>query len=348
MRTLSIGERRVGDGAPCLVVAEAGSNHDGSLEQALRLVEVAARAGADAVKFQTFRAARLYPRGAGISAYLRTPRPIYDIIHDMEMPSTWIPELAAACRARDVVFFSSPFDEASVDLLEPYVDVFKIASYEMTHAPLVRYVARAGKPVIMSTGTATLDEVRRAVGTFRETGNDRLILLQCTASYPAPLDTLNLRALVALKREFDVPTGLSDHSRDPITAPIAATALGADVIEKHFTLSNDLPGPDHAFAVQPDELALMVERIRDVERALGTGEKVVHPVEEELRAFARRSIFATRAIAAGERLSPENVAVLRCGSLGYGLAPDEFERVLGRPATRAIAAESLIRYADLG
>lgn len=344
---VSVGPARVGDGHPCLVIAEAGSNHDGSLEQAHRLIDVAADAGADAVKFQVFRADRLYPRGAGVSEYLQLERPIYDVIASLELPYAWLPELAAHCVERGLLFLASAFDEESVDAVEPHVPAFKVASYELTEIPLLRHVAGKGKPVILSTGTADLVEVARSVEAFRATGNDELVLLQCTAAYPAPVDSLNLRAIPALKEAFGVPTGLSDHSRDPIVAPVAAVALGANVIEKHYTLGNDLPGPDHRFAVEPHELAALVRAVRDAEAALGSGGKTVHPVEQELRGFARRSIFAVRDIRAGELFTSENVAILRNGSLEPGLEPLRIGDVLARPAGRDIPAETGIREADV-
>ena len=347
MQTITIGDRLIGDGEPCYIVAEAGSNHNGNYQQALRLIDVAMEAGADAVKFQHFKAAKLYPHSAGESDYLQTSRSIYDIIHDMETPDAWVPRLADYCRERSIAFLSSPFDEASADLLEPCVPAFKVASYEMTHVPLLRHIARKGKPMIVSTGTATLAEVLHAVEIIQAAGNEQIILLQCTARYPTPLDEVNARALVALREATGLLAGLSDHSRDPIVAPMAAVALGACLIEKHFTLSNYLPGPDHKFAVEPHELKELVRRVRETEQALGHGRKEVLAAEEELRAFARRSIFAIRDIAPGETLSADNIAVLRCGKLGYGLDPEQYEALLGRRATRAIAGETLIQLGDL-
>jgi N-acetylneuraminate synthase len=343
---IMLGSRAVGDGEPCFVIAEAGSNHNGSLAQAKQLIDVAATAGADAVKFQTFRAAKLYTRRAGTSDYLGLDRPIYDIIADMEMPYEWIPELAEHCRRKAVQFLSSAFDEESVDRLDPFVTGFKVASYEMTHLPLVRHVAAKGKPMIVSTGTADLGEVATTVAALRAAGNDRLILLQCTASYPAPVASLNLRAMQTFRRTFDVLTGLSDHSADPLVGPMAAAALGASVIEKHFTLSRELEGPDHRFSVEPAELGLMIRKVRDVESALGSGAKDVHPVERELRAFARRSIFATRAIAPGEIFSRDNVAVLRCGKVAGALPPADYPMLLTRRATRPICADAPIQPPD--
>lgn len=347
MTRFQIGEQWVGDGEPVYLVAEAGSNHNGNFEQALRLIDVAAEAGVNAVKFQHFKAATLYPKSAGESDYLKISRPIYDIIQEMETPDEWVPRLADYCRTKRLAFLSSPFDEASADLLDPYVPAFKVASYEMTHAPLLRHIARKRKPMIISTGTASLAEVIRAIEVIRLEGNERIIVLQCTAKYPTPLEAVNARALVSLRDATGLPTGLSDHSRDPILAPVVAVALGACLIEKHVTLDNRMPGPDHAFAIEPHELKMLVQHVRDAERALGHGRKEPLPEEQELRAFARRSIFASRDIAAGERLSQRNVAVLRCGKRGAGLQPEALDQVLGRITRWAIAAETLIKLDDL-
>lgn len=347
MTRVRIGNRWVGAGAPCYVIAEAGSNHNGKLEQAFELIDVAAAAGADAVKFQVFKASRLYPKNAGVSGYLNDPTPIFDIIAAMEMPYDWIPRLADHCAARRVDFLASTFDEESTDAIADYVPAFKIASYEMTHAPLVRHVASKGKPVIMSTGTADLDEVAAAVRVCNASGNRDLILMQCTAAYPAPLDSMNVRVVTTLRERFGVPVGLSDHSSDPLVAPIAAVACGASVIEKHFTLSHDMQGPDHRFALEPGQLVAMVAGIRAAEDALGSDLKDVAPIEAELRAFARRSVFVIRDLTAGEVLTRENIAVLRNGQHSPGMPPEQFDAVLGRRARHAVAANSLLRIEDL-
>lgn len=347
MTQIRIADRTIGDGQPVYVIAEAGSNHNGSLEQARRLVDVAVQAGADAVKFQSFKAAKLYPRSAGESDYLKVRKSIYSIIEEMEMPDDWVPQLAEYCRSVGIEFLSSPFDEESADLLNPYVNAFKVASYEMTHAPLVRHVARFGKPMIVSTGTATIDEVRAAVEVIRSEGNEDIVLMQCTASYPTPPEAVNALVIRTLHEQTGLPVGLSDHSRDPILAPVIATALGACVIEKHFTLSNRLPGPDHEFAIEPAELMQLVRSVRTAEQMLGHGRKEMLEVEAELHAFARRSIFATRPIRAGETLSRDNIAVLRCGNLGKGLAPDELDSILGRVVAKDLVADSPIQLSDL-
>lgn len=346
-KPIRIGEHSVGGGFPCFIVAEAGSNHNGRLDQARRLIDVAASAGADAVKFQLFRAGKLYPKTAGRSDYLKDDRSIYDIIAEAELPYEWLPELARHCRERGVVFLASVFDEESVDRLDPFVPAHKIASYEMTHLPLVRYIAGKGKPVIISTGTANLDEVREAVETVRENGHPPLMLMQCTAAYPAPLESLNVRAIPTMQEAFGVPVGLSDHSEDPLVGPLAAVAVGAALLEKHFTFSHELPGPDHRFALEPEGLRLMIRKVRELEQVLGSGDKRTHPIEGELRGFARRSIFAVQPIPAGTPLTTENVAVLRCGKQLAGLAPREFPCILGRTVARPIQAGTAVQPDDL-
>jgi N-acetylneuraminate synthase len=345
LRKLSVAGRRIGDGEPVYVIAEAGSNHNGSLEHALALIDVAAEAGADAVKFQGFRASTLYPRTAGMSAYLGDPRPIYDIIEAMELSPAWLPTLAAHCRARNVHFLCTPFDEDWVELLDPHVPAFKLASYEMSHLPLARAVLVRGKPVFASTGAHTIGELRPLLEVAREVGNAGLVVLQCTAAYPTPPHAVNARAIATLRETTGYLVGLSDHSRDPIIAPVVAVALGACVIEKHFTLSNRLPGPDHGFAVEPDELRRLVRAVREAEEVLGTGDKKVLPVEDELRQFALRSVFAVRAIGAGEAFSADNVRVLRNGVHTPGLPPRAYPELLGRRASRPIAADGPITAA---
>jgi N-acetylneuraminate synthase len=347
LNPIRLGKRNIGESEAVYVIAEAGSNHNGSLAQAVELIEIAAQCGADAVKFQLFRANRLYPRTGGSSDYLKDSRSIYDIVREMEMPIDWIPRLSERAAEVGVDFLVTAFDERLADEIEPFVPAFKIASYEMTHEPLVRWISRKGKPIFVSTGTATLEEVGDALKTIRAAGNEKIVLLQCTAKYPAPLSSLNLRAMETLRQKFNVPVGLSDHSREPVVGPVAAVALGAVAIEKHFTVDNELPGPDHRFAVVPDELAAMVAAIRGATLAMGSGVKEPQPEESELREFARRSIFAVRSIAAGERLTPENVAVLRCGKIGYGLHPREYAAVLGRTASRTISTDELIRWEHL-
>ncbi|MGI8617867.1 MAG: N-acetylneuraminate synthase family protein [Gemmatimonadaceae bacterium] len=347
---MRIGDLDVGAGCPCFVIAEAGSNHDGRLAQAKSLIDVAAAAGASAVKFQTFKARHMYPRSAGSVEYLKElgiRDSIYDLVEGLEMPDEWIPELAGHCAERGILFLSTPFDEASADLLEPYVPAFKIASYELTHLPLIRHVARKGKPLLLSTGGGQMPEIAEAIAAARAEGNDRIVVLQCTAKYPAPLDVIDVRALDMMRNELGVPVGLSDHSAEPLAASLAAVAREACVIEKHFTLSRSLPGPDHSFALEPGELREMIRLVREVERALGEREKRVRDVERELVDY-RRSIFTTRPVALGEPFGPHNIAVLRRAGLpDPGLAPSAFDQLFGKQAARALGADHLVARSDI-
>jgi len=338
------------------IIAEAGSNWrvgspERDLQLARTLIDAAAEAGADAVKFQTYRAETTYVANAGESAYLSEAgitKPINEIFDDLAMPPGMVPLLAEHCAARNIEFMTTPFSVEEAALVDPYAKRHKLASYEITHIRLIEFLASIGKPLLMSTGAATLDDIEWAVSHFRERGGKDLTLLQCTAKYPAPIESLNLRALVDLKDRFGLPTGLSDHSRDPIAGPVAAAALGATVIEKHFTLHNALPGPDHAFAVTPDELAAMVRAVRDAEKALGSGGKAPLPVETELRDYAQRGIQAIAGIAEGESFREGvNIGILRPGQQPKGMHPRHLPEIEGREAARAIRPGEGVRKGDV-
>lgn len=337
MKNIKIGKKTIGDGEPTFIIAEAGSNHNGKLDLAKKLIDTAAEAGADAVKFQVFRANRLYPKRSGTADYLKNEKSIYQIIKEMEMPHEWLPELFNYCNKKGIIFLASVFDEESADKLEEVgVAAFKTASYECTHLPLLEHIAKKRKPVIMSTGLASIEEIRESLGVIYSSGNKDVALMHCVTKYPAPVEHTNLKVMDTLKSEFETPVGISDHSRNPLVVPLAAAALGANLIEKHFTLDNNLPGPDHKFAVEPQELKDMVKGIRDVELALGSPVKKITPVEEELYKFARRRIHARKRIEKGEVLTEENIAILRSGKLKPGLEPKFFEELLGKKANRGI------------
>jgi pseudaminic acid synthase len=337
VKTVRIGDREVGKGAPVYIIAEAGSNHDRNLDQARRLIDVAAEAGADAVKFQTFLADRIVAETTTRARYLDDILPagktMSDLFRELELPREWHATLFEHATAAGIDFLSTPFDHEAVDLLDELgVKAFKVASYELWHLPLIADVASRGKPIICSTGMADLGDVQDAVDAVRGTGNDQLILLHCVVNYPPPFEDLNLRAIQTMAAAFDVPVGYSDHSPG-LTAPIVATSLGATVIEKHFTLSRDLPGPDHRFALEPDELRSMVQAIRDTSAALGDGVKRMAPAEADLYVTARRSLFAARDLPAGTVLSADDVAILRPGT---GIEVREIDNIVGRTARRDI------------
>jgi N,N'-diacetyllegionaminate synthase len=336
-KAIKISGKLVGEGNPCFIIAEAGANFRISDDQktnynhALKLIDIAAEAGADAVKFQLYRAEKMYTKDAGYADYLGKKKPIFDLIQEMELPYEWLPKLKKYCDGKKIIFLCTPFDEQAVDELENVgIEAYKIASYTVSHLPLLKYIAKTGKPIILSTGASDLREIKAAIKTIAETGNEKIILMQCTAKYPAPLSTINLKTIPLLKKRFRCPIGLSDHSREPLIAPLGAVSLGADVIEKHYTTDNSLPGPDHCFAILQNELIDLVLSIRKLEKAMGTGKKKVLDEEQELYNFARRFIYAKRNIKKGEIFSEENLIILRCGKSDKGLSPGMFEKILGK------------------
>jgi sialic acid synthase SpsE len=337
------------------VIAEAGSNwRMGSpgrdMSMARTLIDVAAEAGADAVKFQTYRPETVYVANAGSSDYLAAggiKEDIRDIFADLAMPYEMIPELAAHCQHRNVEFMSTPFSVADFDQIDPHVKVHKCASYENSHIRLLERFARSGKPLVMSTGASTDDDIEWAVDAFRSNGGKELCLLQCTASYPSPLEAMNLSVIPSFRRRFGVTSGLSDHSREASFAALAAVALGARVIEKHYTLHPRLPGPDHPFAVDPSGLRALIEGVRAAEKMLGTGIKEVLPAESELRSYARRGIQATRNVAKGELLREGvNIDILRPGKQRIGVHPRFLSELEGKRSARDIGLGDGIGHGD--
>jgi len=345
---MRIADRSVGSDAATFVIAEAGSNHDGKLAEAKRLVDAAADAGADAVKFQTFRADRMYVDDSGTVETSNGERELTDVVAEAEMPYGWIPELAEYCDRRGIYFMSSPFDARSADELDEYVPAYKIASSVLTHYPLIEHLARSGKPLIASTGAHELTEIEQAVATMRSVNESvSIVLLHCVSSYPTPLEDSNVSAVERLAEEFDLPVGLSDHTVEPTIAPCAAVALGADIIEKHLTLDSSREGLDHSFALEPDEFEEMVSHVRDTRRALGTSEVTVRSVEAEWYESARRTIQATSALESGETVSEDDIGLLRSGERSRGLEPAHLEAVIGATAIGKIEKDSGIRWSDI-
>ncbi len=349
------------------VIAEAGVNHNGSLDMAKRLIDVAAQAGADAVKFQTFKADRMVSRGAAKADYQKArtgaEESQLDLLRRMELDAEAHRVLIEHAGKAGVAFLSTPFDEESVDLLadELGLAVLKVPSGEITNGPLLLKIAGKGREVILSTGMSTLGDIELALGalTFgflggggppspeafraafsasREILAERVTLLHCTAEYPAPFDEINLRAMDTLRAEFGLPVGLSDHSVG-IAVPIAAVARGAAMIEKHFTLDRGLPGPDHRASLEPAELKAMIEGIRQIEAALGDGCKVPMPAEAKNAAVARKSLVAACAIRKGEPFSAQNMTAKRPGT---GLDPMQYWERIGRPADRDYQPDELL------
>lgn len=328
-----------------VIIAEAGVNHNGDLQLAHRLIDVAAAAGADRVKFQTFSADRLVTNRAAKAPYQVRATGDHESQHAMlrrlELSRESHVELIDHCRMRGIEFFSTGFDAASVDVLvELGATSFKIPSGEITNLPYLRHVGRHGKPVILSTGMATLGEIEAALTLLEQSGTrrDQITVLHCTTEYPAPMAEVNLRAMLAIREAFGVAVGYSDHTPG-IEVATAAVALGAAVIEKHFTLDRTLPGPDHKASLEPAELSAMVKAIRNIELALGDGIKRPTESEAKNKPIARKSLVAAQAIRAGEVFSEANLTVKRPGS---GVSPMCWDRVLGRKAPRDFAADELI------
>lgn len=347
MDRVKIADRWVGVAEPCFIVAEAGSNHDRNLAQARTLVEVAAEAGCDAVKFQTFKADRIVAKVSDRPKYLDAltsqGETMHEIFSRLEVPDGWHAELRDHAKAHGLLFFSTPFDEASADLLDSLgVPCYKIASFELNHLPLLEHVARKGKPMIVSTGMADLSDIEDALGVILAY-NREVVLLHCTSSYPAPIEHANLRAMQTMREAFHVPVGYSDHTPG-WTAAVAAVALGACVVEKHFTVDKTLPGPDHPFSLDPGELQEMVRRIRDIEAALGSGRKERAPVEDELHRLARRRIFAIVDIPKGMAIRRDMLAILRGTD---GIEPKFLGQVEGRTARREIRAHMALTWDDV-
>ena len=335
MNTIKIGDRCVGPGEPTFVIAEAGSNHNGDFEIAKKLIDVAADTGADAVKFQTFRAESLYVDDRDLVD--DSEESTYELLESLEIPYEWIPELHDYCESQDIMFMSSVFDEGSAQELEEYIPAFKIASFTLSHHPLLEEIATFDKPVIMSTGAHDKEEIEDAVAVLREDGVEDLGLLHCVSSYPTPLEEINVRAVETLQQEFDAVVGFSDHTTDPATAPAAAVALGASVVEKHFTLDKEMEGPDHSFALEPDELQEMITKIRQTENALGNGNLGTLDVESGTISRAQRGIFAVQDVQSGETIKEDSVDVLRPGKPEHdGLHPKYMNEVIGSKALKTI------------
>ncbi len=329
MNTITINRRVIGPGHPTYMVAEMSANHNQDFDQAVAIIKAAKEAGADAIKLQTYTpdtltidcANEYFQIGKGT---IWEGKNLYQLYGEAYTPWDWQAQLKAEAEALGMDCFSSPFDPTSVDFLETInVACYKIASFELVDLPLIRKVASTGKPIIMSTGMATLAEIEEALNTARAAGCTQLALLKCNSGYPAPPDDMNLRTIPHLSDAFGVPAGLSDHTLE-VAVPVAAVTLGACIIEKHFTLSRAEPGPDSAFSLEPQEFRAMVDAVRVTERALGTVRYATTAKEAASRIF-RKSLFVVKDIAAGEAFTADNV---RCIRPGYGLHPRHLEEVL--------------------
>lgn len=339
MRLFQDSNRQVGGSSPVLLVAELSANHNQRFDEAVRLIRAAKECGADAVKLQTYTPDTLtmdcdnecFRIGKGT---LWEGKNLYQLYREAYTPWEWQPKLKVVADELGLPLFSTPFDATALEFLEKMnVPAYKIASCELVDLPLIRRVAATGKPLIMSTGMAKLEEIGEAVAAAREVGCRELALLKCTSAYPSPPEEMNLRTIPDMAQRYGVPVGLSDHTLG-IAVPVAAVAMGACIIEKHFTLTRAVPGPDCAFSLEPHEFKAMVQAVRDAEKALGRVSYDLTEHEKASRVF-RRSLFVVKEVKAGEVFTAENVRSIRPG---YGLAPKAITDVLGKRATRDIAA----------
>lgn len=331
----------------CFIIAEAGVNHNGDINIAKKLVDKAKEAGVDAIKFQTFRAENLVTKEAPKAEYQKETTgdgSQFEMLKKLELSLEDHITLKRYCEEKGIMFISTPFDFESVDLLEKTdVSLYKVSSGDLTNLPLLSYIANKNKPIILSTGMANLGEVEEAVETISKAGNDRTILLHCTSNYPTAYEEVNLRAMLTMKEAFKLPVGYSDHTIG-IEIPIAAVALGAKVIEKHFTLDRNMKGPDHRASIEPDELKIMVRSIRNIELAMGDGIKRCNKSEENIRKVARKSIVAGRDISKDEVITINNISFKRPE---FGLKPKYVDLVVGKKARRNIKVNEFITFNDV-
>ena len=347
MNTIQINQRKIGQNQPVYLIAEAGVNHNGSILNAKRLVDIAKYAGADAVKFQIFSAETLVTQNAGLAEYQKNKikeKNQYNMLKKLELSYTQFKKIFKYCKQKEITFLASPFDLESVEFLESLkIDAYKIASGEITNIPLIKSIAEKHKPMIVSTGMATIKEIKEAIYMIKNIGNNQIILLHCVSEYPVPITKLNLRLIPNLSKMFKLPVGFSDHSLG-ILAPITATALGAAIIEKHFTINKSMIGPDHKSSLSPRELCVMIKSIKDIEQALGDGKKHLTEKEQRNKKLARKSLIAKVDIRKGTRITENEITIKRPGT---GLSSKYLRYVIGKIVKHDIKKDELLKLSDL-
>lgn len=344
-KIISIGNRKIGKGYPCFIIAEAGVNHDGELTKALKMIDIAVVAKADAVKFQTFTGDTLASKDAMLATYhkkgsISKNETLKELLYRLELSEKDHKEIFQYAKKKGLHVFSTPFDERSADfLVELGVDLFKIASFSLTNYPLLEHIAKKNLPMIMSTGLHTLGEIELAVNVIKSTGNKNLALLQCTSHYPSEPKDANLKVMKTLSSAFDVPIGYSDHTIG-INISLASVALGANIVEKHFTFNTESFGVDHDASIGPDELAKMVKEIREIEESLGTTVKLIPEIEKEIQRVHRPSLVSKIDIPKGTIITRDMLVIKKPGT---GIHPRDIEWVIGRKTKQNIEADRLIR-----
>jgi len=332
MKKIKIGNRLVGEGEPCYIIAEVGSNFDGSMERAKKLVDLSKEVGADAVKFQSFLVDKIISEEAfteKTSFQAKWDKPVYQVYQDAVFPREWHKEISDYCKGKNIDFFSSPYDTEAVDLLVKIgVPAIKIGSGDITFLQILEYIAKKGKPIILGTGASTMAEIEKAVNVIRKAGNDQLILLQCITNYPSPFEQANIKAMVTLREKFNVPVGYSDHTPGSVV-PLGAVALGGCVIEKHFTDDKKRKGPDHPYAMDVDDFRSMVKDIRLLEKALGSYEKKLETAEKETVMLQRRSVYTKTDIPKGTVVTSDMLEILRPAK---GILPEQIKMIINKKA----------------
>ena len=343
---VKIEDKLIGEGEPCFIIAEAGVNHNGSVEMAKKLIDAAKEAGADAVKFQTFQAEDIVTLKSKKAIYQHRAKEKtqYEMLKNLELSFDEFLELKRYCDNKDIEFISTPYDIKSVEFLnELGVIRFKVASADIINKPLIESIAKTKKPIILSTGMATLGEIERAISLINDFGNEDIILLHCTTSYPTPYEQVNMNVLNTLKRAFGLPVGYSDHTLG-IEISVMAVSFGAEVIEKHFTLDRTMDGPDHSASLEPNELEKMVEAIRNVEKAFGSERKEITGEEKKNIFFMRRSIHASEDMKQGEIIKEKNTKITRPFD---GIEPWFLVIILGKKIKTNVKKDEPIKWDDL-
>ena len=342
MKKVKIGKKTIGDGHPVFIIAEIGMNHNGDVELAKKMIKAASECGADAAKFQIFTAEKLVTKDARTYGNEDGRLPDYqqEMYKKHELTKEEYKQLKAYCDKLGLVFFGSVWDEDNADMLEEVGGaIFKIGAADITHLPMLEHIAKKNKPIILSTGMSTIDEVKEAADVITK-HTDKLILLHCVSAYPAKAEDANMLAMLTLKKEFGFPVGFSDHTPDVLTDTVAV-ALGANVIEKHFTTDKKLPGVDHHLSFDPNDMKKMIEEVRLVEKMLGTNKKIITESEKETRMMARRSIIAKVDIPKGTVITKDMLIIKRPGT---GILPKYLDKVIGKKATKDIKEDELLSY----
>ncbi len=347
LNNIKITNKFIGKQHSVFIIAEAGVNHNGSLATAKKLVEVAKKAGADAVKFQTFKSEDLVTQSADMTQYQQKNTGKKEsqllMLKKLELKNKDFIALKKYCDQKNIIFLSTAHTKDAINFLNSLMPAFKIASGDLTNIPFLEAVAKKKKPLIVSTGMANLEEIKEAVTVIKKAGNNKVILLHCTTNYPCPLEDVNLRAMLTLKKEFNMPVGYSDHT-EGFWVSVMAVAMGAEVLEKHFTLDKNLPGPDHKASLEPKELKEMVDRVREMEKILGSGIKKPTVSEKKIAIIARKSIIAKKYILKGQKITRDMLVIKRPGN---GIEPKYLNNIIGKKAKKNIKKESLIRQDQL-